>query len=246
MKKILIAGAAVLSMAGAATGASATSVLFANFDAEYGGQSVLNAPVLANFTVSGGTIDIIKSGDYGITCAGGSGSCLDTDGSTNSAGIIATSQSFNFAAGETVTFSFDLSGNQRGGLGYGTDNFEAGFNFGGNTLLQSYFIGGSFGSATPFTNINTTMVSSSTSINPFAGFSNYSVGFVAGQSGSVTAFFHALSGDNVGPILDNVNLDISGAPTGGVPEPAAWALMLMGFGGIGAMVRRRRSLALAA
>ncbi len=27
-----------------------------------------------------------------------------------------------------------------------------------------------------------------------------------------------------------------------VPEPAAWALMLMGFGGLGAMLRRRRAL----
>jgi hypothetical protein len=28
-----------------------------------------------------------------------------------------------------------------------------------------------------------------------------------------------------------------------VPEPATWAMMLMGFGGLGAMIRRRRSLA---
>jgi hypothetical protein len=28
----------------------------------------------------------------------------------------------------------------------------------------------------------------------------------------------------------------------GVPEPAAWALMLMGFGGLGAMLRRRRAV----
>jgi hypothetical protein len=27
-----------------------------------------------------------------------------------------------------------------------------------------------------------------------------------------------------------------------VPEPGAWALMLLGFGGMGAMLRRRRSL----
>jgi len=30
---------------------------------------------------------------------------------------------------------------------------------------------------------------------------------------------------------------------GGVPEPAAWALMLVGFGGLGAMLRARRNLA---
>jgi len=31
-------------------------------------------------------------------------------------------------------------------------------------------------------------------------------------------------------------------PTGGVPEPATWAMMLVGFGGLGAMMRRRRAL----
>ena len=34
-----------------------------------------------------------------------------------------------------------------------------------------------------------------------------------------------------------------GAATGGVPEPATWAFMLVGFGGLGAVLRRRRSVA---
>lgn len=36
-------------------------------------------------------------------------------------------------------------------------------------------------------------------------------------------------------------LTVSGAPdVGGVPEPTTWALMIFGFGGAGAMLRRRR------
>ncbi|HEY3948769.1 PEPxxWA-CTERM sorting domain-containing protein [Phenylobacterium sp.] len=31
-----------------------------------------------------------------------------------------------------------------------------------------------------------------------------------------------------------------GGPTGGIPEPAGWALMILGFGALGAMTRRRR------
>lgn len=37
----------------------------------------------------------------------------------------------------------------------------------------------------------------------------------------------------------------AGAFAAGVPEPATWALMILGFGSVGAMVRRRRALALA-
>jgi hypothetical protein len=44
-----------------------------------------------------------------------------------------------------------------------------------------------------------------------------------------------------------IEFDVNGAPvTGGVPEPATWGLMLVGFGGLGAMMRRRRAVALAA
>jgi hypothetical protein len=37
------------------------------------------------------------------------------------------------------------------------------------------------------------------------------------------------------------NLSLIGAAPGGVPEPAAWALMIVGFGGVGGLLRRRRA-----
>ncbi len=41
--------------------------------------------------------------------------------------------------------------------------------------------------------------------------------------------------------LDDVAvIDIT--PTGGVPEPASWALMIVGFGAAGAMIRRRKAV----
>ncbi len=51
--------------------------------------------------------------------------------------------------------------------------------------------------------------------------------------------------------LAYVGLQIDGTPVGGgtgvggIPEPTTWAMMLLGFGGLGAMLRRRRSLAFA-
>jgi hypothetical protein len=42
-----------------------------------------------------------------------------------------------------------------------------------------------------------------------------------------------------------VILDLTTAATGGVPEPATWSLMLIGFGGLGAALRSRRTLEIA-
>lgn len=42
------------------------------------------------------------------------------------------------------------------------------------------------------------------------------------------------------------DLSIQGNVGGGVPEPATWALMLAGFGGLGAALRARRKMAMAA
>lgn len=45
-------------------------------------------------------------------------------------------------------------------------------------------------------------------------------------------------------VMDNVSLQVGDAvvvtPPGGVPEPASWAMMILGFGAAGAMLRRRR------
>jgi hypothetical protein len=38
-----------------------------------------------------------------------------------------------------------------------------------------------------------------------------------------------------------VGATFSVIPQGGVPEPATWAMMIIGFGGVGALIRRRRS-----
>jgi hypothetical protein len=51
-------------------------------------------------------------------------------------------------------------------------------------------------------------------------------------------FWDQNNSDNFGNILADVSVR-DGVP-GGVPEPAAWMLMLTGFGAAGAMLRRRR------
>jgi len=64
---------------------------------------------------------------------------------------------------------------------------------------------------------------------------------ILGNGGPLTLQFQSSGVANVDAIIDNVRL--TGAP---VPEPATWAMMLLGFGGIGmAMRRTRRVVALA-
>jgi hypothetical protein len=45
---------------------------------------------------------------------------------------------------------------------------------------------------------------------------------------------------NLGPGVQLDNVRFNESTTSGAPEPAAWALMILGFGGMGAMLRRRR------
>ena len=59
---------------------------------------------------------------------------------------------------------------------------------------------------------------------------------------NVTPNFGATSGDALNSFTakGDGEFDFTG---GGVPEPATWALMIMGFGGAGVLLRRRRQAA---
>lgn len=68
------------------------------------------------------------------------------------------------------------------------------------------------------------------------------------RGGTDCLFGHTAS-LGLGPLADGLSyasesgvfLTDTGGPTGGVPEPGVWALMILGFGGAGTMVRRRRA-----
>jgi hypothetical protein len=60
---------------------------------------------------------------------------------------------------------------------------------------------------------------------------------------SLTVFYADRAQTGADLALSGIGLDTL---SGGVPEPATWGLMLVGFGGLGAMMRRRRSAALTA
>lgn len=234
MNKLVFLG--VLAF-GAAMPANATSVLTDNFDSEAGGGSVLNYAGYTNFDVLDGTVDQIHSGYAGISCVGGAGGCVDLDGSTRNGGTMRTKSSFGFNAGDIVTLSFDLSGNQRGG----SDEFSFGFLFDSPVDALNAFVGEAIGpglvSVGDFL-ATSTLTSGVASLPSGAPYTHYSIRFTGGAAGSLKAYVATSSADNVGPILDNFMIDVS-APA--VPEPASWAMMIAGFSLAGTALRRRRA-----
>src|SRR4051794_23577839 len=144
---------------------------------------------------------------------------------------------------EDGTRSIDLAGNSVGsisqlitgtvaGQSY-TVNFWASKNPDGGDPLRTGIV--SFGGVDmPFA------YSSSNSLSDMM-WAPYSFTFLAtGSSSSLSFAADASAGCCYGPALDNVSLAAA------VPEPATWAMMLLGFGAVGWQLRRRRStLALA-
>lgn len=63
------------------------------------------------FRVVSGSVDIINHGDFGLPCAGGSGRCVDLDGTGAQTTILETT--FNLDQG-TYLVQLDLAGSQRG------------------------------------------------------------------------------------------------------------------------------------
>lgn len=207
MKTYFFAAVAALAIAVPAQAA----VLFSDgFEAEADGTP---QPILTNFTVTNPTIDIVTTPAFGITCAGGSGKCLDLDGTSGLGGIL-TKSSWAFVAGDIFALSFAASGNQRG-TGPFADSFSAGFLLNGTTEIN--FDGPVLASADPF--------------------SSYTYTYTATGTGTLQAYIRARGegSDNQGVVIDDVMLTA-------VPEPATWMMMLAGFGFIGAAMRRKRSI----
>jgi hypothetical protein len=68
--------------------------------------------------------------------------------------------------------------------------------------------------------------------------STYTTNDFAAAAGSVLTFRAAGNSDSFGGYVDNISLSTA------VPEPATWAMMIVGFGFTGAAMRRRKAVAI--
>jgi PEP-CTERM motif len=236
---MLLRTLAGLVLLAAASPAFAETDIDESFDSEGNDDSVLNWPGNGVVNVQSGSIDLVQDGDFGIRCAGNSGSCVDLDGSTTTGATLVSNQ-YTFQAGQLVNLLFDISGNQRGA---GPDDIQWGYTFAGLTRLSNITLvrpDGTFdfGSSGPLTGIGT-----GAQVAANAAFSQYGLSFRARDAGALT-FSIANRGtgtdDNRGPLLDNLRFSIAA-----VPEPGTWAMMILGFGLIGGALRTRKRAVLA-
>jgi hypothetical protein len=223
--------AALVTLCGAQ--ASAGVIFSDNFEAETmtdPGNWSMNYNTFANFFVGEGSVDLLGSPNgFGLS---GDGQYVDLDGSTGQGGYLETISQFAFNAGDLVTLSFSAGGNQR----EGTDGLYGGFRFFGAAPAYDTITLGSFSSYQEPTSPTRMLigVDSLASTDPYQ---IYTISFRAHSAGSLSAVIGTSSDDNMGPLLDNVSLSLAA-----IPEPSSWTLLILGFGGVGALLRRRREV----
>ena len=226
-----------------ASAAHAAQVLYDPFDLENHGDYAANYTGFSNWDIAFGSVDLVTNGSIGVACVSGGGSCVDLDGTTEELGKLTSRQLFAFGKGDTVTLSFDLSGSQRDVET--ADGFFAGFQFEDIVDLGQYTLGGGW-SEGPFDIAGIVGITSGDEVTGSA-FLTRTISFVALKRGELRVVLgggccgEPQPGDNTGAVLDNVSLDITKGAA--VPEPGAWALMLLGFAGLGAALRRRPAYA---
>lgn len=136
----------------------------------------------------------------------------------------------NFAPGATLLWN-------QGSAGDITFNFTQAVSAVGAQFQADYY--GDFTAQITLSDGSTFNVNGNANPNgdnsaPFIGAQN-----TVADISSIT--FHQLSGQGGNDFaIGNLSLITGGMTGGGVPEPATWALMILGFGGIGASIRYKR------
>ncbi len=211
--------AAAMAAAGLAAAAPASAASITNGSFELGTNPGATFSTLA---AGSGAITGWTVGGFGVDYIGGYWNASDgvrsVDLSALSAGGV--SQNITTVAGQKYKVTFDMAGNPDGGLG---NRIMVITSNGFNPQINNFTVGAA--------NTKTNM-----------GWQSMSYMFTAGP-GTVTNIAFASDEYNpYGPALDNVGISSA------VPEPTTWALMILGFGAAGGMIRvsrRRQALLLA-
>lgn len=211
--------------------ADAQVMLDDTFAAESPAGSTLNYNAFTNWDVTG-QVDLVRMPNgFGISC---NIACVDLDGSSGP-GSIRTKQSFALGAGERWTFAFYISGSQRSSA---ADDIGAAVRLSGGANTGNFTGTGGMSFLNVAGPSGFSAVTGNTSIAGFAPFSWWSISFDVFGAGSAQFELSTASGDNIGPIIDQVIISKSSPAV--VPEPATLALVLLGLGAMAARHRGSR------
>jgi len=187
--------------------AAAPITLFEDgFENETATGSTLNYASFVNWDVVDGAVDLVRTPSFSIDCVGSTGWCVDLDGTTDTAGRLESKSVFALTPGLIYTLTFDISGNQRVP---GTDSVTFGLIADMNEVFSDLV---TKSAADPFETISRQISVSSSS--------------------NVRLFFDHAGGDQIGLILDNVQLTA-------VPLPQAAFLFPAGLIAGLAWIRRK-------
>ena len=239
MYRKTLASLLAVALSAAPAFAQSTVLLQDDFDAAAPALGITGG--LANWNVTGNSVDVVPDNVYGIRCLGNVGNCVDLDGTPGPGGI-ESQLMYSFTAGDVARLEFAVSGNQRN-LYSSFDDFTAGFRFSGDVNIANAFIeyvdfgftdvlpGGFYGANDPF-------LITLDEIDWDTPWVTLAIGFTVLDPASIGVSFSSSSADNVGPVLDNVSFTRSAA----VPEPGALTLLASGLFAISALgVSRRRA-----
>ena len=217
---------------GLATPAVSATALVDNFDTENGGAGQTSYNSFANWEVIRSPFNTLVPPTLlaSSSCAGGSGSCVDMTGGP----YIRSKSPFLFGAGDVVTYSVQASTYGRAANG----TFEIGVVFPVATSFTNFKSSGAFeedfGPIAPF-DATTTGVFSTGFGN--AAFRTFRLSFTAAEAGEFRPVFYSF-GYTSALLIDNVSVSVA-APAAAVPESSTWAMMIIGFGLVGAGLRQR-------
>lgn len=214
-------------------------------DASYGSakSSVVLNPALASYSFSAGNGNFAEATGYDIYLTAGAGSMF---------GFLQTTVPGGTGAGSFANLYFDIDPANGNGsdLGFEITNgraFVPGMNGYSAGTAQSPLTGLSYALSADGTGLEFS-IANSLFTGPIAGLTYYGGQEFPTVGGPVTlriaqAFNYTIAGGSVygANRLGTVNL-VAGAATPAVPEPATWAMLIMGFGVVGFAMRRKAAV----
>ena len=223
-KAILVAAALALGVAGQA---SAAVIVFPSNTISVQSTNFSSTLILPQFNTALGTLTsvlITLNGQLSGNVRAESMDAMASNIMTNLSAVLTLSRP---AGGGVIVVTTPLATNN-----YAASSFDGAIDFAGTS-------GVTYSGLMAMAN-NSATLSSAADLALFTGLGDVATGLsavgasTATGSGNLITMFQTLAGASATVSYTYDALDT------GIPEPASWALMIAGFGGAGAMLRRRR------